>query len=111
MHAFVRICLLLAVCSAAAPAAAQRPDAAAAAPAPMPALLRPPAVPTPEPAAPLPLGRYATRGMIIGGAAGLVYGLAAGDDTFGLSPVIETAIGVGIGFYVGAAIDLVRSLR
>lgn len=49
--------------------------------------------------------------MAIGGAAGLAYGLVQGDDALGLSPVIETAIGVGVGFYVGTGVDLLRSRR
>ena len=60
---------------------------------------------------PIRLDRYTYWGMGIGGAGGLAYGLVEGDDTFGLSPVIEMVIGAGIGFYVGAAADIVRSLR
>lgn len=83
---------------------------------PIPPALRPPrsavaAAPPPHPAAGRPLGRYTTWGMVIGGAAGLAYGVAYGDDAFELSPVIETAIGIGVGFYIGAAADIVRSLR
>ena len=57
--------------------------------------------------------RHVTVGMVAGGAAGLVWGLTqTGDENvFGLSPVIETAIGVGVGFYAGSAVYLVRSMR
>ncbi len=52
--------------------------------------------------------------MAVGGTAGLVWGLteASGDaNVFGLSPAIETAIGMGAGHYAGTAAYLVRSLR
>lgn len=58
------------------------------------------------------LGRYAKWGMLIGGAAGLGYGLATDEGgLFDLSPVLETVIGVGIGLYSGGALDLLHSLR
>lgn len=79
---------------------------------PIPPALRPPesaaTAPPLRSMAARPFGRYTTWGMVIGGAVGLAYGVAQGDDAFGLSPVIETAIGIGIGFYAGAAVDLVR---
>ncbi len=56
---------------------------------------------------------YTGWGMGIGGAAGLAYGLTQDDDNefLDLSPVIETAIGAGIGFYAGTAVFLLRSVR
>jgi len=57
--------------------------------------------------------RHLAVGMAAGGAAGLVWGLTRlGDENvFGLSPVIETAIGIGVGGYAGTAVYLVRRLR
>lgn len=55
--------------------------------------------------------RYVNWGIAIGGAAGLAWGLYdrfAWDNPLGLSPVVETAIGAGTGFYVGTAVFLVR---
>jgi hypothetical protein len=54
------------------------------------------------------------HGMAVGGAAGLIWGIAEalnGDNVLGLSPVIETAIGAGTGFYVGTAVYLIRRLH
>ena len=56
-------------------------------------------------------GRYAAWGAVAGAAVGFTYGLTQGDDALGLSPGIEAAIGMGVGFYLGLAVDLVRSLR
>ncbi|HEV3052004.1 MAG TPA: hypothetical protein VGX50_16970 [Longimicrobium sp.] len=121
MRLITNACLLLAAWFAAVPAVAQSHDVSGAAPAwtgavPLPPALRPPpiaasAASPPQAVTSVRLGRYATWGMVIGGAVGLAYGVAQGDDTFGLSPVIEMAIGIGVGFYAGAAMDLVRSVR
>ena len=56
---------------------------------------------------------YSTWGVAIGGAFGLAYGLATDDDSafLDLSPVIEMAIGAGIGFFAGTAVYLVDSAR
>ena len=56
-------------------------------------------------------GRYATWGAVVGGVAGLGYGLVAGNDAFDLSPVIETAVGIGVGFYIGMAADVIHAMR
>lgn len=103
--------LLLALTLAASPAAAQ-----AAAPrhaAPLPQRLRPPAsAPVPVPAQHDFRLRHAWWGLGIGAAAGLAWGLSNEDqDVFGLSPVLETTIGAGVGFLVGGAVDVVRTLR
>jgi hypothetical protein len=57
-------------------------------------------------------GRYVTVGMAIGGTLGFAYGMTQRDDNaLGLSPVIETIIGGGIGGYAGAALYLMKSTR
>jgi hypothetical protein len=56
-------------------------------------------------------GRYAAWGALGGGAIGLAYGLSQDDNALGLSPVIEMAIGLGAGFFLGLAVDVVRGLR
>lgn len=57
--------------------------------------------------------RYSNWGLVIGGAAGLAYGLATDDNNafLDLSPMIETVIGAGIGAVVGTAVFLVKWVR
>jgi hypothetical protein len=58
--------------------------------------------------------RHVAVGMAVGGAAGLAWGIieaSDGENVFGLSPVIETAIGIGVGGYAGTALYLARSIR
>lgn len=77
------------------------------------ALRPPPSSGAAEPRIPrLCFDRYTYWGIGIGAAAGLAYGLSLDEDEeTWFSPVIEAAIGGGIGFYLGAAADIVRSLR
>ncbi|CAA9314286.1 MAG: hypothetical protein AVDCRST_MAG68-1461 [uncultured Gemmatimonadetes bacterium] len=58
-------------------------------------------------------GRHVAVAMAVGGAVGLAWGLTqTGDENvFGLSPVIETVIGIGVGLYAGTAVYLVQSVR
>ncbi|MBW3654669.1 MAG: hypothetical protein KY444_01075 [Gemmatimonadetes bacterium] len=138
MKTYLSLCLAVALAVAGSPAGAQMADApppAAAAAMPLPAppaeapaassaLLRPPV----EAARPplhyeitalqgsrsrlRPFDRYLAVGMAIGGTLGFAYGMTQRDtDAFGLSPVIETAIGAGIGGYAGAALYLMKSTR
>jgi hypothetical protein len=58
--------------------------------------------------------RHVAVGMAVGGAAGLAWGIIEatdGENVFGLSPVIETVIGIGIGGYAGTALYFARSIR
>jgi hypothetical protein len=56
--------------------------------------------------------RHAALGMAIGGVVGFAYGMTERDnDAFGLSPVIETIIGVGVGGFAGTGLFLVKDLR
>jgi hypothetical protein len=53
--------------------------------------------------------RYILVGMAIGGTVGYGYGMTQRDnDAFGLSPVLETIVGGGIGGYAGAAVYLMK---
>lgn len=57
-------------------------------------------------------GRYVTIGAAIGATIGLAYGMTQRDnDALGLSPVLETIVGGGIGGYAGAGVYLMRSTR
>ncbi|HEY0035246.1 MAG TPA: hypothetical protein VGB66_01095 [Longimicrobium sp.] len=99
--------------------------AAAPAPAPLGVLLRPnpdlarplryeiTARPSdPDPDRLVSFARHVALGMAIGGVVGFAYGMTERDnDAFGLSPVIETVIGVGLGGYAGTGLFLLKDLR
>ena len=135
MKIHLSLCLAAVLALASSPAGAQMatapaPPAAAAmtlpappagAPAPLSALLRPPAEAAQPPlryeitavqADPSPLVsfvRHVAVGMAVGGTLGFAYGLTGLDNNaLGLSPVIETIIGAGLGGYAGAGVYLVK---
>jgi hypothetical protein len=136
MH--LSLCLAVALAFAGSPAGAQNaaapPPAVAAAlslpappagsPAALGPLLRPPvkAARPPlryeitalqgDPSRIVSLTRHVTVGVAIGGILGFAYGMTQRDnDAFGLSPVIETAIGLGVGGFAGTGLFLVKDLR
>ncbi|HZG42039.1 MAG TPA: hypothetical protein VEY93_03680 [Longimicrobium sp.] len=56
--------------------------------------------------------RHAALGTAIGGVVGFAWGMTNRDnDAFGLSPTIETIIGVGVGGFAGTGLFLVKDLR
>ncbi|MBW3571588.1 MAG: hypothetical protein KY467_10820 [Gemmatimonadetes bacterium] len=59
---------------------------------------------------PIRLDEYTYWGLGVGGATGLAYSLASGHSPDSLERVLTVVVGAGVGMYIGAAIDIVRSL-